>query len=1068
MQIFLQIAADQLNYIHMVCGIAYLILAVTAYSLALEDKNNAPWRWVALFALSQVISAWLGTLEHSVLQGSFGMIQVATDWIGWAALAQFGRSWNVIGRSALRGYWIFGVIALAVIASITTSSGELIKSIVGIAVTTAVVPAIIQTAKNWPVSSKGSIRGCAVTVPVLLTLKISLPVLLSHYGGENILSIGTSILIQIAILVEIGLVIAWVIQLVRVYEKTRAIILGENVVYYKNQWWIIVIIMAVFVCGFFATAALGIAEAGSLNNALMRETKIAALAVDPEIIKNMTGTEADLKTADYKRLYEQQLQIGQVNSLYMWTYILLEKDDKIVILTDSKPMDAPDHTPVTLYSDAPSGITEVFKSGKAQLIDPYKDQWGMWITSLVPVTDPFDGKVIAVQGIDIPAEKFYAVIKQRQFQPILITWLFAIVLLGAYYFERRLRESLRLVRQSENKYSAIINNSMDSILVISDSKIRFANNSAVQFMGFGEKEIIDEYFAKYLHPDDQQLLRMRYVDRMAGKALSPIVEFRVIRANGEIRIVHCTGVKIDYMGKPADLVQLRDITENKKAELELQEAHRSLEDIIDSLPDSTFVIDRQRKVIAWNQAMEKMTGVSKSQIIGKGDYEYSLPFYGDRRPIAIDMVFTRDYDYPEHYYNVYRSGNTMFAENYAPSIYGGKGAYLWATASILFDSSGQIKGAIETIRDITERKQLEEEISTSNEMLKQWLDESERTKHEMMITGEMIRKIDSCASLDEAGKNACIYLDKLFDEDTGFIAIINEENNLLEPIGAFDKLHCAGHFRLSDCWATKLKRPYIYSRSAGGQLCAHMRDSSSHTYVEVPLVAQNKLLGLLCIQCNLDESDNEQVSRWLEQRKAMINRIAAQLSLALANTQLRVTLRRQAIIDPLTGLYNRRYMHEVLENELRRSLRAGKSIGFIMGDIDNFKKFNDLYGHDIGDQLLKSVANTMKAVVRLEDIVCRYGGEEFLIILPSASLQDTYQRALQINDVVKSIVLNSGSNKIKGVTISLGVSAYPEQGKTGDELIAAADKAMYQAKNEGRDRVCTALCQINHASQLVT
>ena len=170
------------------------------------------------------------------------------------------------------------------------------------------------------------------------------------------------------------------------------------------------------------------------------------------------------------------------------------------------------------------------------------------------------------------------------------------------------------------------------------------------------------------------------------------------------------------------------------------------------------------------------------------------------------------------------------------------------------------------------------------------------------------------------------------------------------------------------------------------------------------------------------------------------------LSLAIANTQLRVTLRRQAIIDPLTGLYNRRYMQEDLENELRRSHRTGQGIGFIMGDIDHFKEFNDSYGHEIGDRLLKSVANTMKSVIRSEDILCRYGGEEFLIILPSASLQDTYKRALQINEKVKEIAINSGSTKIKDITISLGVSAYPDHGMFRDELVAAADMAMYRAK----------------------
>ena len=1006
-----------------------------------------------------------GHLDHSVLQGSMGMVQTVTDWLAWVALAQFGRSWNVISKSALRGYWIYVVIILAVVASNFFIFGQTIQSLVGVAVAATVVPAILQAGKNWPVSLKGSAKSLAGTTLALLVLKICLPVLLTPYSGKNLVPIGTSLLIQIAILAETALVVVLIVQLRHIYHAIRAIKLGEQIVQYKYRWWIAVVLPVIAVCGFIVTVVVGVSEAGSLKDALARETNIAALTVNPEMIKNMNGTDADLIKPAYERLYQQQRQISEVSPLYRWAYILVEKDNKIIILTDSDPVDSPEHTPVTVYNDAPSEIFEIFHSGHATVIGPYTDTWGTWVTSLASVMDPSNGKILAVQGIEISAETFNAEIKQAQFQPIVITWLFIIVFMGYYYFAGRLRESFRIIRQSENRYSAIVNNSMDAILVLSEGKVRFANSYALRYIGLGEKDFLEQPFAKFVLPDEQQLLLERVTDRLEGKALSDIIEFHILRADGEIRNVDCTGVKIDYMGVPADLIQMRDITERKKAELELREARRSLEDIIDSLPDPTFVVDKERKVIAWNKAIEKMTGISKSQIIGKGDYEYSLPFYGDRRPIAIDMVFDSRQDYPPDLSKVYREHDTIFVENYAPYIYSGKGAYLWGTASILYDSSGQVKGAIETIRDITERKQLEEEINASNEKLQEWLDESETTKHEMMLTSEMIRKIDSCVSLDEAGKNACSYIERLFHGDKGFIAIISEESGLFEIIQSFNYPQGTSEFRLSECWATKLNRQYVYCRSEGGQLCAHMKDSPAPAYVEVPLVAQNKLLGLLCIQCTLDGGDNQRISWWLEHRKELINRIAAQLSLAIANTQLRVMLRRQAIIDPLTGLYNRRYMHEVLENEMHRSSRTGQGIGFIMGDIDNFKKFNDSYGHDIGDQLLKSVANTMKSVIRTEDIVCRYGGEEFLVILPSANLQDTYQRALQINDMVKNIVLNNGSKKIGDVTISLGVSAYPEQGKTGDELITAADTAMYRAKREGRNRVCLASDDIDRESK---
>ena len=149
--------------------------------------------------------------------------------------------------------------------------------------------------------------------------------------------------------------------------------------------------------------------------------------------------------------------------------------------------------------------------------------------------------------------------------------------------------------------------------------------------------------------------------------------------------------------------------DRRLAEQSLQEVSSRLDQIIEFLPDATFVIDREGKVIAWNQAIEEMTGVSKADMIGKGNYEYTLPFYGERRPILIDLAFMPDAEFEKMKYDaVYRNGDTLDGEVYVPSTYDGKGAYLWGTASRLRDGEGNIVGAIESIRDITNRKAAEE------------------------------------------------------------------------------------------------------------------------------------------------------------------------------------------------------------------------------------------------------------------------------------------------------------------------------------------------------------------------
>jgi PAS domain S-box-containing protein len=158
-----------------------------------------------------------------------------------------------------------------------------------------------------------------------------------------------------------------------------------------------------------------------------------------------------------------------------------------------------------------------------------------------------------------------------------------------------------------------------------------------------------------------------------------------------------------------------EITERRQTEEELRVAHQRLFDIIDFLPDATFVIDRDRKVIAWNKAIEAMTGVGKEAILGQGDHAYAVPFYGKPRRILIDLVFERIEDTRKNYDFVTREGSTLFAEVYVPTMYHGRGLYLSATASPLFDEEGRTIGAIESIRDVTEHKGIEKELQESEE-----------------------------------------------------------------------------------------------------------------------------------------------------------------------------------------------------------------------------------------------------------------------------------------------------------------------------------------------------------------
>lgn len=176
-------------------------------------------------------------------------------------------------------------------------------------------------------------------------------------------------------------------------------------------------------------------------------------------------------------------------------------------------------------------------------------------------------------------------------------------------------------------------------------------------------------------------------------------------------------------------------------------------------------------------------------------------------------------------------------------------------------------------------------------------------------------------------------------------------------------------------------------------------------------------------------------------------------ALALVNIQLRDSLKQQAIRDPLTGLFNRRYMEETLNREISRAKRQRTPMGIIMLDLDHFRRFNNTFGHEAGDLVLQELAKILQSHIRIDDIACRYGGEEFVLIMPGASLEITQKRAESLLSSVQDLQLQYKGNPLDTITLSLGVAVYPGHGQTGGAVLKAADKALYRAKRSGRKQV---------------
>lgn len=275
-----------------------------------------------------------------------------------------------------------------------------------------------------------------------------------------------------------------------------------------------------------------------------------------------------------------------------------------------------------------------------------------------------------------------------------------------------------------------------------DMKIIRFNRAFERLTGYAAGEVIGRK-ATILLPDEgreEALAKIAYT--LEGECWES-VEIPVRCKDGGVRIVlwNSANIRSEKDGAVvATIIQGQDITERKRAEEWLILAHKQLMDIIDFLPDPTFVIDADRKVIAWNRAIEEMTGVGKEEIVGKGDYVYGEVFYGEKRPVLIDMIFARDEEREELYHCVKREGETLFAEAFVVPPRTGKGAYVWGTASPLFDKDGNIAGAIESIRDVTEIKETEMALQENEERLKLVIEGANLGIWDRnVVTGEVVR-----------------------------------------------------------------------------------------------------------------------------------------------------------------------------------------------------------------------------------------------------------------------------------------------------------------------------------------
>ncbi|MBN9362336.1 MULTISPECIES: GGDEF domain-containing protein [unclassified Devosia] len=257
------------------------------------------------------------------------------------------------------------------------------------------------------------------------------------------------------------------------------------------------------------------------------------------------------------------------------------------------------------------------------------------------------------------------------------------------------------------------------------------------------------------------------------------------------------------------------------------------------------------------------------------------------------------------------------------------------------------------------------------------------------------------------------------------------------------------------CWALKRGKPHLNRGDSTKLCCAH--HVGSETSLEIPMIARGEIVGLL----QLFASGISAVER-LEHITDLGSALADGMSLALANMALREKLRNQALRDPLTGLYNRRYMEDCLQRFVRLAERENREISLIMVDLDHFKRLNDEHGHSFGDQVLRDAALTLTGSLRETDIVCRFGGEELVVILPDCPLERAADKAELLRLRIEELSSTHGAD----ISASFGVASVPHTSQSVTDLLQAADQALYKAKQGGRNQVAKAPLRPYRADRL--
>ncbi|MEI8200244.1 MAG: transporter substrate-binding domain-containing protein [Eubacteriales bacterium] len=522
--------------------------------------------------------------------------------------------------------------------------------------------------------------------------------------------------------------------------------------------------------------------------------------------------------------------------------------------------------------------------------------------------------------------------------------------------------------------------------------VRWAN-----IIGYTPEELYPSNFdvwKGYIHPEDLKLFETQTNLIFDGKADYYDVEYRMKHKAGHWVWVNIKGKVISWTndGKPLLMSGISiEITERKQAEELLRSSRAQLTDIIQFLPDATLAIDKEKRIIIWNKAIEDMTGIPASDMLGKGDHIFTIPFYGEAREALVDLVLLSNEENAKRYTNLICEGDTVTAEVFCKALYNNKGAWIWAKASPLHDDDGNVIGAIEIIRDITGRRQAEDTLKESEEKYRLL---TENASDVIWILNTRKRKFTyiSPSIINLLGITAEEAMDERMET-----AFTPESFAVMSEAIARNVAYFAKHPKSTRSYINQIQEP-----------------CKNGNIIWVEISTKYRYNG---------EGDIEivGVSRNIDERKKSENEILY-----------------MGYHDQLTGLYNRRFYEEELK---RLDTARNLPLTLVMGDVNGLKIINDSFGHTMGDRLLVKVAELLRKGCRSDDIIARLGGDEFVAVLCKTDTAEAERIIARINDLLREEKIGSID-----VSVSFGFETKHNEKENIQKIIKKADDHMYRHK----------------------